>query len=268
VSATLAARGPMSGPVFGALAGGLGRLVDALVAALPAGTVRTGVTVRELSRTPTGWRLVTGATTAPVAVDVDAVVLAVPAAPAARLLSRCVPAAGAEVGVLDYASVALVALALPVDAEALPRLAGFLVPGTEGRTVKAMTNFTLKWSRAGEPYTLLRASVGRAGEPEPVQLPDHVLAERVHAELALLLGTDLPAPVDWEVTRWGGGLPQYAPGHLDRVARARAAVPATLALAGAGYDGVGIPACVGSGEAAAERVAAALRGLARGGQAR
>jgi oxygen-dependent protoporphyrinogen oxidase len=54
-------------------------------------------------------------------------------------------------------------------------------------------------------------------------------------------------------------LPQYAPGHLDRVAATRAALPATLALAGAGYDGVGIPACVRSGEAAADEV---LKGLA------
>ena len=56
------------------------------------------------------------------------------------------------------------------------------------------------------------------------------------------------------MVRWGGGLPQYRPGHLDRVAAARAALGgrATLALAGAAYDGVGIPACVRSGEAAAE----------------
>ena len=56
--------------------------------------------------------------------------------------------------------------------------------------------------------------------------------------------------------RWGGGLPQYAPGHLDRVAAGpgRAAAQPGLALAGAAYDGVGIPACVASGEKAADDV--------------
>jgi oxygen-dependent protoporphyrinogen oxidase len=285
-----AARGTVAGPVFGSLEGGLSRLVDALLAELAgpsagglagslgrggsAGSVGTagnearagvsvlaGTTVREVVRTATGWRLVTGPTTEPVVVEVDAVVLAVPGRPAARLLRESCPAAAAEIGVLDYASVGLVSLALPETV--LPKLSGFLVPATEGRLVKAMTNFTTKWcrdaaGRDGEPFTLLRASVGRFGDEESLQREDAELAAAVHAELALLLGIDLPAPVEFRVTRWGGGLPQYGPGHLARVARARAAVPASLALAGAGYDGVGIPACVGSGEAAAEQVIAVL----------
>ncbi len=56
--------------------------------------------------------------------------------------------------------------------------------------------------------------------------------------------------------RWGGALPQYAVGHLDRVARIRAAVAAVpgLEVCGAAYDGVGIPAVIGS----ARRAAASL----------
>jgi oxygen-dependent protoporphyrinogen oxidase len=62
------------------------------------------------------------------------------------------------------------------------------------------------------------------------------------------------------VQRWGGGLPQYAPGHLARVAAARAALADRpgVALAGAAFDGVGIPACVASGETAAENVLKSL----------
>ena len=62
--------------------------------------------------------------------------------------------------------------------------------------------------------------------------------------------------VDATVTRWGGALPQYAVGHLDRVARVRAAVAAVpgLAVCGAAYDGVGIPAVIGSATAAATQV--------------
>ncbi len=254
VRAALADRAGAAGPVFGALDGGLSRLVDAVVAALPPGVVRTGVTVRELSRTPSGFRLVTGARTAAGELTADGVVLAVPARPAARLLAGAAPGPAAEVGVLDYASVGLVALALPQTQ--LPALSGFLVPAGEGRAVKAMTNFTVKWSRTG--LTVLRGSVGRSGDTAALARDDADLARLVHTELGELLGAPLPAPVDWQVTRWGGGLPQYAPGHLDRVARARAGLPAGLTLAGAGYDGVGIPACVSSGEAAADALAAAL----------
>ena len=63
-------------------------------------------------------------------------------------------------------------------------------------------------------------------------------------------------PVDRHVQRWGGGLPQYAVGHLDRVRRVRAAVAEVpgLAVCGAAYDGLGIPACIASAELAARQV--------------
>jgi oxygen-dependent protoporphyrinogen oxidase len=103
---------------------------------------------------------------------------------------------------------------------------------------------------------IIRASLGRAGEEERLQLDDDALAAVAHAELGALLGAGLPPPVASWVQRWGGGLPQYAPGHLDRVVLARAALGdhPGLALAGAAYDGVGIPACVASGESAADEV--------------
>jgi protoporphyrinogen/coproporphyrinogen III oxidase len=164
------------------------------------------------------------------------------------------PDAAAEIGVLDYASVALVALA--VRGARLPELSGFLVPASQGQAVKALTIFTTKWSHLGGPdeLALLRASVGRYGEEAALRRTDDDLATLVHAELGKLLGAPLPAPERTRVSRWGGALPQYAPGHLDRVARARAALAELpeLVVAGAAYDGVGIPACVRSGEAAAE----------------
>ncbi|HKD95995.1 MAG TPA: FAD-dependent oxidoreductase, partial [Micromonosporaceae bacterium] len=107
---------------------------------------------------------------------------------------------------------------------------------------------------------LLRTSIGRYGEEEALAPDDASLAALAHEDLAAILDMPLAAPLATEVHRWGGALPQYAPGHLDRVAAARAALPGTLALAGAAFDGVGIPACVRSGEAAADRVRAALGG--------
>jgi oxygen-dependent protoporphyrinogen oxidase len=188
--------------------------------------------------------------------DVDAVVLAVPARPAARLLAGAHPEAAEAVGRLDYASVALVRLAVP-GAE-LPELSGFLVPAVEGYAVKALTIFSTKWEHLRRPdgTALLRASVGRYGDTAVLQRTDAELVTLVRRELGDLLGAPLPAPVAADVVRWGGGLPQYRPGHLDRVAVARAALgeASPVALAGAAYDGVGIPACVRSGEAAAEHL--------------
>ncbi|MFI7078181.1 protoporphyrinogen oxidase [Micromonospora sp. NPDC049903] len=252
-------------PVFGTLAGGLSTLVDAAATAAGA-TVRRNAAVRELTPVGPGWRLTVGPTRDPEHVDVDAVVLAVPARPAARLLAEPVAEVATRIGELDYASVALVTLALPEPA--LPALSGFLVPSTEGLLIKASTFFTTKWGhlRRSDGLALVRASVGRYRDEAQLQRPDQDLAATVHRELAGVLDTPLPAPVDGHVQRWGGALPQYTPGHLDRVAAARAALRAThptLALAGAGYDGVGIPVCVRSGETAAEEIITALEGSGR-----
>ncbi|GHJ55795.1 protoporphyrinogen oxidase [Nonomuraea sp. TT08I-71] len=251
-------------PVFGTLAGGLSTLVEA--AARESGaTIRRDAAVRELHPTPTGWRLTVGPTRDPQFVEVDAVLLAVPARPAARLLAGPAPEVAAAVGGLDYASVALVTMALPEPE--LPELSGFLVPATEGLLIKASTFFTTKWGHLRRPdgLALVRASVGRYGDETSLQLTDDDLVATVHRELSKVLGTPLPTPVARHVQRWGGALPQYTPGHLGRVAAARTALRAahpTLALAGAGYDGVGIPVCVRSGETAAEEIITALGGSA------
>jgi oxygen-dependent protoporphyrinogen oxidase len=110
----------------------------------------------------------------------------------------------------------------------------------------------------GRDVLLLRASVGRHREEPSLQHPDAALIARTLADLGEALGTALPDPVDARVQRWGGGLPQYAVGHLDLVAAARAGVSQQpgLALAGATYEGVGIPACIASGRRAAQEVLA------------
>ncbi|MCZ7473982.1 MULTISPECIES: protoporphyrinogen oxidase [unclassified Micromonospora] len=251
-------------PVFGTLAGGLSTLVEAAATASGA-TIRRGAAVRELRRTPDGWRLTVGPTRDAEHVEADAVLLAVPARPAARLLAAAAPEAADTVGALDYASVALITLALP--GPALPELSGFLVPAVEGLTIKASTFFTTKWGHLRRPdgLALVRASVGRYGDETSLQLTDDDLADVVHRELSAVLGAPLPVPVARHVQRWGGALPQYTPGHTARVAAVRTALRAahpTLAVAGAGYDGVGIPVCVRSGETAAEEIITALGGSA------
>ncbi|WP_051571981.1 protoporphyrinogen oxidase [Cryptosporangium arvum] len=263
-------------PIFGTVRGGLSRLVTA-VAHESKAAIRTGLPVRSLRRTPDGWQLTVGSAgsagrSGSTTIHADAVVLAVPASPAARLLGDVDPVAAATVGVLEYASVALVSLVLP-GRVALPPGTGALVPASSGRLVKAVTYVSQKWAHVldgytGEPVTVVRASVGRYGEEAVLQRDDESLIDAVRAELATLvpLAAGWPAPLGVQVNRWGGALPQYAPGHLDRVASVRAALAAepTLALAGAAYDGVGIPACIRSGQAAADRILAALQATRRG----
>ena len=120
-------------------------------------------------------------------------------------------------------------------------------------------DYQVKSADAAAGLTLVRLSMGRHGEEAVLHRDDAELATAGAAELAEALPVH-GRPVDVRVTRWGGSLPQYGPGHLARVARIRAALgplPA-LAVAGAAYDGVGIPACIASGRDAAGRVRADL----------
>ena len=249
--------------MFNGLVGGVGQLPAAILDASGA-HVRTSTTARELCRTSSRWRLTLGSTRSPEQLDADAIVLAVPARPAARLLEQEVPLAAAELADIDYASVAVVTLAYRRSAIA-GRLhgSGFLVPPVERRLIKATTYSSAKWAwlDASSPdVVLVRCSVGRFGEEEDLQRDDDDLIAAVADEFSEATGA-AENPVDSRVTRWGGALPQYAVGHNQRVSRVLTAIDAApgLAVCGAAYDGVGIPACIAGGESAALRILRHLR---------
>jgi protoporphyrinogen/coproporphyrinogen III oxidase len=247
-------------PVFVTLTTGLGLLPEAIAKASNA-EIRTSATVRELTRTQPGWRLTVGSAADPEYLDADAVILATPAAPTARLLKDAVPVAAARLEEIPYASMAIITLAYRADDFPAQQRSGYLVPAVDGRAVKAATFSTVKWPHLTRhaPVHIVRCSVGRIGETALLQRDDGDLAALAAAELAAAIGITARS-VAQRVTRWGGALPQYNVGHLDRVAAIRDAVAAQpgLAVAGAAYDGVGIPACVATANAATRQVLAYL----------
>ncbi len=274
-AATSQASGGSDVPVFAGLVGGLGQLPDALVAA--AGfEVRTGATVRDLARAADGgWHLVVGPTADAEIVHADAVVLATPARPTGRLLADVVPDASLELARIEYASMAIVTLAFRRRDFPGTTGSGFLVPPVDKRRVKAATYSFAKWEwvrEAGEvagagddALLLMRCSIGRHREEEVLQVPDEELVTVAREDLCDAIGVCAP-PADWHVQRWGGGLPQYAVGHPERVRRVRASVAQVpgLAVCGAAYDGLGIPACIASAERAVEQVLPVLEPAAEG----
>jgi protoporphyrinogen/coproporphyrinogen III oxidase len=253
-AAAAAAPAPSDEPVFAGLVGGIGRLPGALVEN-GGFELRTSSPVRGLERAASGFRLTVGSARTPESLETDRVVLAAPGAPTARLLADVAPEVAGEVGAVEYASMAVVTLAVP--ALEVGDSSGFLVPAVDGRRIKASTYSFNKWGWVGEASDLriLRASLGRHREEAALQAADDELVAHVVTDLSTAIGQPI-RPVDAHVQRWGGALPQYAVGHLDRVARIRAGLDAVpgLEVCGALYDGVGIPAVIGS----ARRAAAAL----------
>ncbi|MER6031781.1 protoporphyrinogen oxidase [Streptomyces sp. NPDC001851] len=266
-----AAAAQQTGPVFMGIEGGVGSLPLAVAESVRArgGEILTGAPVRELRRAGStepgavdaAWRVVAGDRV----LHADAVVLAVPASAAAGLLRAEAPAAATELAAVEYASMALVTLAYRRADLRLPEGSGFLVPPVDGRTIKASTFASQKWGWIAEEdpgVVVLRTSVGRYGETEILQRDDAALAEVSRHDLREATGLDA-VPLQTRVTRWTDGLPQYPVGHHARVARIRehvAKLPG-LAVCGAQYDGVGIPACIASAYAAVDQLGGDLSGI-------
>ncbi|MFF3848797.1 protoporphyrinogen oxidase [Streptomyces sp. NPDC002328] len=285
-----AATAGQTGPVFMGIEGGVGSLPLAVAESVGArgGEILTGAPVTELRRTAppapsavsastpasapasghaaeqpsTVWRVVAGGRV----LHADAVIVAVPAPAAAALLAAESPEAAAELRAVEYASMALITLAYRrSEAAALPAGSGFLVPPVEGRTIKASTFASQKWGWIADEdpdVVVLRTSVGRYGETEILERSDGDLVDVSRRDLEAATGLTA-TPLETRVTRWTDGLPQYPVGHHARVARVReqvAKVPG-LAVCGAQYDGVGIPACVASAHAAVDQIHGDLRAV-------
>ncbi|WP_328501218.1 protoporphyrinogen oxidase [Streptomyces sp. NBC_00457] len=259
-----AAAAQQTGPVFMGIEGGVGSLPLAVAESVRerGGEIVTGAAVTELRRESSGgWRVVTGDRV----LHADAVIVAVPAPVAADLLRAEAPAAAAELSAVEYASMALVTLAYRRAETVLPEGSGFLVPPVDGRTIKASTFASQKWGWIADrnpDLVVLRTSVGRYGETEILQRADDELVDVSRHDLKAATGLDA-TPVETRVTRWDDGLPQYPVGHHARVARIREHVAklSGLAVCGAQYDGVGIPACIASAYAAADQIHGDLRAV-------
>jgi oxygen-dependent protoporphyrinogen oxidase len=251
-----------TGPMFLSLAGGVGELVEHLQAALAGVTVLVGRTVVHLARHRQdggqGYhvRLDDGQT-----LDADAVVLTVPAFAAAALLAPLSRPAGAALRAIPYVSTAVVTLAFDRDHVRHPLDGhGFVVARDEPLAITACTWLSSKWPHRAPPgRVLVRCYLGAAGREAVVDEPDGRLVALARADLAKTMGIDA-TPRLAVVTRWPKAMPQYPPGHLERLDAVEAGLASLsgLALAGAGYRGIGIPDCVRQGTEAAGRVIAAL----------
>jgi oxygen-dependent protoporphyrinogen oxidase len=236
-------------PVFFAPPDGMARVVRELEQRL-GDRIRRGACVRSLERSGAAWR-VDG-------VAADAVVLATPAPVTAALLREAAPRAASNVAEIEYAGVVLVTFAFahgaidrPLDAS------GFLVPKVERMLLTACSWTSTKWEHLGHGHNaIVRASAGHFGNEHALALDDDVLVQAMLDELAETMAVR-DEPVEVRISRWPKAFPQYTPGHTDRVDAIETSLAAEapgIVLAGAAYRGIGIPACIGQANSAAQRI--------------
>jgi oxygen-dependent protoporphyrinogen oxidase len=270
-AATSPSSSASDGPIFYSLLDGVGSLPLEIARQLRERgvVIRTGVGVTALRRTPSGnypWEVDTPATTTPA----DTVVLSTPAPVTARLLGAHDPAL-ARLESVRSASAAMITFSVARTAINLnARGTGILIPlgttweGDGSMMMTAVTFLDRKWphlQREGD--VLLRVHVGRIDDLRWSELTDEQLITRVAAELRVVLGK-FDETIGALVQRWPDGLPQYYLGHDAMVTKARGAAAALgVALCGNAYDGVGIPASIGSGRRAGREAVAMVRGANR-----
>ncbi len=246
--------------LFVTLRSGLTTMVDRLVKDLPAGSLRLRTPAAAVERAPVDaverrpagrWAVTTEAGDR---IPADAVVLAMPAAAAARLVRPVDGGLADDLASIPYGTSATVSLAYRrSDVRRNLDGFGFVVPRAEKRSLIACTFSSVKFpNRAPAGAVLLRAFMGgpavEEGDPERLE-------REAREQLLDILGIEAK-PLLARTCIWAKAMAQYKVGHLDKVnaIEARLEVLPGLGLAGNGLRGVGVPDCVRSGDRAAERL--------------
>ena len=240
-------------PLFTSLKNGMQHLIESLVPKLHQPSLLTDTSVESIQNEAGRWKINAG----PKSSDFEAVILAVPALAAARILSPCNQELSTELAAIAYSSSITVGLGYDRDVrQSLPPGFGFLVPRSEGKRLLAATFVHNKFPhRAPDDRALLRCFFAGSNAEEIWHLSDDAIIAGVRNELQQILGLRA-MPVFGRVYKWKSAMAQYGVGHLerlDRIERLRQQLPG-LALAGNAYRGIGVPDCVRSGTNAAKQV--------------
>jgi oxygen-dependent protoporphyrinogen oxidase len=240
-------------PLFSSLKDGMQQMVDALVANLDAGSLKTSASVQTVIPQDNGWTVSAGYQTD----HFDAIIIATPAQAAAVVLETADAELARELAGINYSSSVTVTLGYDEKVRrSLPQGFGYLVPRSEGYRMLAATFVHNKFPhRAPENRALIRGFLGGARDEQILEASEEEILRIVRAELQKIIGLTAE-PLFARVYKWRSAMAQYSVGHLERLQRIEALrqkLPG-VALAGNGYSGIGVPDCVRSGTDAASKI--------------
>jgi oxygen-dependent protoporphyrinogen oxidase len=246
-------------PLFSSLKDGMQQMVDALVARLDANSLVKSAPVQSVIRQDNGWTVCAGYKTD----HFDAVIVATPAQAAAAVLQAADESMARDLSEIQYSSSVTVTLGYDETVRrSLPPGFGFLVPRSEGHRMLAATFVHNKFPhRAPDNRALVRCFLGGARDERILQSSEEEILQIVRGELRQIVGIALNAePLFARVYKWKSAMAQYSVGHLERLQRIESLRQKLngLALAGNGYNGIGVPDCVRSGAEAAGKILAEM----------
>lgn len=233
--------------------GGLQSMVDAIEAKLDPNSILKGHRVEYVRKTEEGYNIKLNSGEI---LQADCVV--------STLSHQVLPAIFSEHEFFEVfedipsTSVANVALAFPKEAiEKDIDGTGFVVSRNSDYTITACTWVHKKWPHAcPDDKVLLRCFVGRAGDETIVDLSDDEIVKIVLEDMNKTMNITME-PEFAVISRWKNAMPQYTVGHKERLSKVLEQVDQQLPgvfIAGASFEGLGIPDCIDQGEAAVEKV--------------
>ena len=244
-------------PLFTSLKEGMQQMVDALVARLDASALKTSSPVQSAIPQAGGWTL----SARHQSDHFDAVIIATPTHAASAVLQDSNEDLARDLGEIQYSSSVTVTLGYDENVRrSLPPGFGFLVPRSAGRRMLAATFVHNKFPhRAPENRAIVRCFLGGARDEQILESSEEEILAVVRRELRQIIALNAE-PLFARVYKWKSAMAQYEVGHLERLQRIeslRQKLPG-LALAGNGYNGIGVPDCVRSGAEAATKVLAEM----------
>lgn len=247
-----------TGPVFAAPLRGVGALTSAVRERIESlgGHIRTGARVTSVARGDAGkYSVAYVDMNGHSQLDAHAVVLATPARHTADMVRTLNKDVADYLSVREHASVALITVQVPRSQwKSTLNGSGYLVPKPDQRWVTAASFGSNKWAHwvPHDGSVILRVSLGRDGL-NVMHHDDQTLINLMLADLKRHLEVDIE-PMACRVSRWPESFPQYRPHHFAALKQAETDLSSSapgVFLAGASYRGIGIPACVQQGRAAA-----------------
>ena len=249
--------------MFVTLKKGLAVIGETIVQKLPSGSLQLNTEVTNVSRVAgdAAWQLTCVSQNGTANQTFDAVIIATSTADAAKLLRSALPALAEKLGAIEHEGTAIATFAFDsAQIQQEFRGMGFVVPKIEQSPILAGSFSSIKYEhRAPAGKFLIRVFAGGARRPELAEMPAEQLAPLLLQELRKVIKID-GEPIFRAVAHWPNTMPQYNVGHRERMQEIESLVSqeSSLALAGNAFLGVGIPSCIQTGFAAAEKIGSAF----------
>ncbi len=133
---------------------------------------------------------------------------------------------------------------------------GYLIPKREASNILGtLWDSSIFPKRAPEGHVLLRSMMGGATNPGAIELSDAEVLRRTRSDIEKIMGISVE-PQFFRIFRHGRAIPQYTPGHADRVAAINSCLENRpgLFVTGNAFYGVGLNDCVNASNQAAGKV--------------